>query len=162
MAIATTPTDNALTDSDNPEVQVKNNSKDTNENRKKNTKPLSNLRASPVGEGLSVNSFRFNNLNDSIQKIIAQPAVKKTLPALIIFFILLIFVSIFSSGDFLKPTAFRLLMPGLNEAEKQLALETLDEAGFDSKIDKKTGHLMVTETRYHEAKLFLASKGIPK
>ena len=162
MAIATTPTDNALTDSDNPEVQVKNSSKDTTENRKKNAKPLSSLRASPVGEGLSVNSFRFNNLNDSIQKIIAQPAVKKTLPALIIFFILLIFVSIFSSGDFLKPTPYRLLMPGLNEAEKQLALETLDEAGFDSKIDKKTGHLMVTEPRYHEAKMFLASKGIPK
>ena len=43
-------------------------------------------------------------------------------------------------------------MPGLNEAEKQLALETLDEAGFDAKIDKKTGHLMVVEPRYHEAK----------
>ena len=53
-------------------------------------------------------------------------------------------------------------MPGLNEAEKQLALETLDEAGFDAKIDKKTGHLMVVEPRYHEAKMYLASKGIPK
>ena len=55
MAIATTPTDNALTDSNNPDVEVKNSSKDTNENRKKNAKPLSSLRASPVGEGLSVN-----------------------------------------------------------------------------------------------------------
>ena len=162
MAIATTPNDNALVEDKKELESPTRESQQTPEKPSDNQKPLSSLRASPVGQGLSVDSFRFNNLKQSLQQIIAQPAVKKTLPALIIFFILLIFVSIFSSGDFFKPTPYRLLMPGLNEAEKQLALETLDEAGFDAKIDKKTGHLMVVEPRYHEAKMYLASKGIPK
>ena len=76
--------------------------------------------------------------------------------------ILLIFVSIFAQGEFFKPTTYRLLLPGLNEPEKQMALETLNEGGYEAKVDKKTGHLMVVEKSYHEARMFLASKGIPK
>ncbi len=161
MAIATSPNSNALTEDEKLDASSSDDQQDQGK-YSENLKPLSALRASPVGQGLSVDSFKLNNLKQSLQQMVAQPAVKKTLPALIIFFILLIFVSIFSSGDFFKPTSYRLLMPGLNEAEKQLAHETLDEAGFDAKIDKKTGHLMVVEPRYHEAKMYLASKGIPK
>ena len=96
MAIATSPNDNLLN-----EDKTKQDSLSSSD--QKNQKPLSALKPSPVGQGLSVNSFKLNNLKQSLQEIIAQPAVKRTLPALIIFFILLIFVSIFSSGDFFKP-----------------------------------------------------------
>ena len=44
---------------------------------------------------------------------------------------------------------------------KQLALKLLDEAGFDAKIDKNRTFNGV-EPRYHEAKISLASKGIPR
>ena len=104
MAIATTPNDNALVEDKKELDSPTRDGQQTPEKPSDNQKPLSSLRASPVGQGLSVDSFRFNNLKQSLQQIIAQPAVKKTLPALIIFFILLIFVSIFSSGDFFKPT----------------------------------------------------------
>ena len=105
MAIATTPNDNALVEDKKELDSPTSDSQQIPERRPSdNQKPLSSLRASPVGQGLSVDSFRLNNLKQSLQQIIAQPAVKKTLPALIIFFILLIFVSIFSSGDFFKPT----------------------------------------------------------
>ena len=163
MAIATTPPENSIT----PETAMTDSG---NQNRsqpeeEKPTKPkrtISNLAASPIGEGLSVESFKFDNLKNTIQQMVAQPAVKKTLPALIVFFILLIFVSIFAQGEFFKPTTYRLLLPGLNEPEKQMALETLQEGGYDAKVDKKTGHLMIVEKDYHESRMFLASKGIPK
>ncbi len=160
MAIATTPQENPIaSDAGLVDPQAEKNNEDK---EKKSTKTISNLAASPIGQGLSVESFKFENLKNTIQQMVAQPAVKKTLPALIVFFILLIFVSIFAQGEFFKPTTYRLLMPGLNEPEKQLALETLKEEGFDAKVDKKTGHLMVVEKAYHEARMFLASKGIPK
>ncbi len=157
MAIATTPPENTIS----PETG----NQDRSQDEAKTTRPkrtISNLSASPIGEGLSVDSFKFDNLKNTIQQMVAQPAVKKTLPALIVFFILLIFVSIFAQGEFFKPTTYRLLLPGLNEPEKQMALETLNEGGYDSKVDKKTGHLMVVEKSYHEARMFLASKGIPQ
>ncbi len=161
MAIATTTPENPLV----PDNELSDAGQDQTKeerNTKKPKKTISNLAASPIGQGLSVESFKFDNLKNTIQQMLAQPAVKKTLPALIVFFILLIFVSIFAQGEFFKPTTYRLLMPGLNEPEKQLALETLNEGGYDAKVDKKTGHLMVSEKSYHQARMFLASKGIPK
>ena len=94
MAIATTPNDTALVEDKKELESPTRDGQQTPEKPSDSQKPLSSLRASPVGQGLSVDSFRFNNLKQSLQQIIAQPAVKKTLPALIIFFILLIFVSI--------------------------------------------------------------------
>ncbi len=163
MAIATTPPENSIT----PETGLtdtgdQNRSQPVEDKPTKPKRTISNLSASPIGEGLSVESFKFDNLKNTIQQMVAQPAVKKTLPALIIFFILLIFVSIFAQGEFFKPTTYRLLLPGLNEPEKQMALETLQEGGYDAKVDKKTGHLMIVEKDYHESRIFLASKGIPK
>ncbi len=163
MAIATTPPENSIT----PETALtdsgdKSRSQPEEEKPTKPKRTISNLAASPIGEGLSVESFKFDNLKNTIQQMVAQPAVKKTLPALIVFFILLIFVSIFAQGEFFKPTTYRLLLPGLNEPEKQMALETLQEGGYEAKVDKNTGHLMVVEKDYHESRMFLASKGIPK
>lgn len=162
MAIATTPPENTMS----PETGIPDSGgQDRNQEEAKPTKPkrtISNLAPSPLGQGLSVESFKLNNLKNTIQQMVAQPAVKKTLPALLVFFILLIFVSIFAQGEFFKPTTYRLLLPGLSETEKQMALETLNEGSYDAKVDKKTGHLMVVERTYHEARMFLASKGIPK
>jgi flagellar M-ring protein FliF len=163
MAIATTPPENTITPETGISESGDQNRTQTDEVKNKRPKStISNLAASPIGEGLSVESFKFDNLKNTIQQMVAQPAVKKTLPALIVFFILLIFVSIFAQGEFFKPTTYRLLLPGLNEPEKQMALETLNEGGYDAKVDKKTGHLMVVEKAYHEARMYLASKGIPK
>ena len=135
MAIATTPSDNALTpNTENISGNNNEQNKPQEETTKKRDKPLSNLKPSPIGQGLSVESFKLNNLKNSLQQMLAQPAVKKTLPALIVFFILLIFVSIFSSGEFFKPTTYRLLMPGINESEKQLALETLNVVRIASTV----------------------------
>ena len=101
MAIATTPTpDNPLTPNSEESGKSNASSRNSDDSSKTRGKPLSNLKPSPIGQGLSVDSFRLNSLKDSLQQMFAQPAVKKTLPALIVFFILLIFVSIFSSGEF--------------------------------------------------------------
>ena len=88
MAIATSPNSNALTEDDKKLDASSSDDQQDQGKYSENLKPLSALRASPVGQGLSVDSFKLNNLKQSLQQMVAQPAVKKTLPALIIFFIL--------------------------------------------------------------------------
>jgi flagellar M-ring protein FliF len=53
-------------------------------------------------------------------------------------------------------------MPGLLEADQQKAFESLKTAEFSPKIDPATGQLTVPSNRFHEARIFLASQGLPK
>ena len=64
MAIATTPPENSIT----PETALtdsgdKSRSQPEEEKPTKPKRTISNLAASPIGEGLSVDSFKFENLN---------------------------------------------------------------------------------------------------
>ena len=70
MAIATTPPDNALTpNAENISGNNNEQNKQQEDTTKKRDKPLSNLKPSPIGQGLSVESFKFNNLKNSLQFI---------------------------------------------------------------------------------------------
>ena len=53
-------------------------------------------------------------------------------------------------------------MPGLQEADQMTAFETLKNGDFKPKIDPTTGQLTVPSNRYHEARILLASQGLPK
>ena len=66
MAIATTPNDNALLEDKKDLDSPTRDSQQTPERPSDNQKPLSSLRPSPVGQGLSVDSFKFNNLKKTI------------------------------------------------------------------------------------------------
>jgi len=50
----------------------------------------------------------------------------------------------------------------LPEADKQLAIETLKTANFSPEIDNNTGQIMVPADKYQEARMLLASKGLPR
>jgi len=52
--------------------------------------------------------------------------------------------------------------PGLSEADRQAAFEALSSAEYGAKIDTQTGELKVPDARYHEARIFLASRGLPQ
>ena len=58
--------------------------------------------------------------------------------------------------------AYRPLMANMSESDQQLALDALRQAEYKPVVDPSTGQLTVPANRYHEAKIFLASKGIPK
>ena len=96
-----------------------------------------------------------------VRDALNQPSVKKAVPGLIAFFVLVMFLSLFSMLQS-PPTQQRALMPGISETDQQLAMEALKMASFDATLDPITGQIMVPGDKYHEARIYLASKGIPK
>ena len=90
--------------------------------------------------------------------ILRQPSVRKALPFVVIF-MLLISVAVFFTS--MKPTPYRPLVMMLNDADKQQALEALRTAEFKPEVDEATGQLSVPTARFQEARMLLASKGIP-
>ena len=96
-----------------------------------------------------------------VRDALNQPSVKKAVSGLIAFFVLVMFLSLFSMLQS-PPTQQRALMPGISETDQQLAMEALKMASFDATLDPITGQIMVPGDKYHEARIYLASKGIPK
>lgn len=96
----------------------------------------------------------FPNLNE----ILAQPAVKKATPAIMIAVLLVFLVASYMA---MQDPIYRPIFPGMIEADRQVASETLKEGGFSPRVNRSTGQLEVDASSYHEARIFLASKGLP-
>ena len=94
-----------------------------------------------------------------VTEILAQPAVRKAMPAIITLLTIVVFLIAYSLA---KEPPYRSLYPGLSEADRQAAFEALANAEFDVKINSETGDLTISDERYHEARIFLASRGLPK
>ena len=88
-----------------------------------------------------------------------QPAVRKAMPAIIAFLSVAIFLIAYS---WMQDPIYRTVYPGLSEADRQLAFEALSGGDFNARIDSGTGELKVPDGRYHEARIFLASRGLPQ
>ena len=95
----------------------------------------------------------------SARDVLAQPAVRKSMPAIIALLTLAIFIIAYS---WVKEPLYRAVYPGLSESDRQAAFEALSGAAFGAKIDSKTGELKVPDGRYHEARIFLAAQGLPQ
>ena len=91
--------------------------------------------------------------------VLRQPTVRKTLPFVVVF-MLLVSVAVFFTS--LKPTPYRPLTLMLNDADKQVAIEALKAGEFKPEVDANTGQLTVPTSRYQEARMLLASKGLPR
>ncbi len=89
-----------------------------------------------------------------------QPQVKKVLPYMLMALVVLLFALVYSWVN--APTYRPLLNTVLSEADQQTALEALRQAEFKPVLDPATGQITVPSSRYHEARIFLASKGLPK
>ena len=95
----------------------------------------------------------------SVQQMLQQPSVRKAMPLIIIALALLLFGL---SYVWINQPAYRPLMANMSESDQQLALDALRQAEYKPVVDTATGQITVPANRYHEAKIFLASKGIPK
>lgn len=95
----------------------------------------------------------------SIRQVLDQPAVRKSMPAIIGLLTIAVFIIAYS---WVQEPAYRAVYPGLSEADRQAAFEALSSADYSAKIDPQTGELKVPDTRYHEARIFLASRGLPQ
>ena len=118
-----------------------------------NLAPVPNIRAQTA-----IETGRVTN-QAGIQDLFSQPVVKKAMPAIITFITIFVILLVYS---WTQDPSLRSLYPGLAEADRQSAFEALEGADFDASIDTKTGDLRVPAGRYHEARLFLAARGLPK
>ena len=95
----------------------------------------------------------------TVRDVMAQPAVKRAMPAivgLLSLLVVLIFWSVMTS------TPYRSVSDGMESADVQLAFEALKSANYDVRINKSTGRLEVPESDFQAARIFLASQGIPR
>ncbi|WP_396435126.1 flagellar basal-body MS-ring/collar protein FliF [Limnohabitans sp.] len=119
------------------------------------TAPAAN--PSPMGGGLNV--WQTLGMSDTFRQVLQQPSVRRVLPLIMMLLVLVVFALTYA---WMSATPYRPVMPGLQEADQQAAFESLKTADFQPKIDPSTGQLTVPSKRFHEARIFLASQGLPK
>ena len=94
-----------------------------------------------------------------LSELLSQAAVRKSMPAILV---LLAFGLFLLAYSWIQAPPFKTVYPGLTESDRQAAYTALTGAEFNAKIDSKTGELKVPDNRYHEARIFLASRGLPQ
>lgn len=94
-----------------------------------------------------------------IKQVLNQPVIKKSLPLIVIALMLLLFAVAYTMVNAPK---YRPVVMGATEGDQQAVFEALRTAEFKPIIDSGTGQITVPASRYHEARIFLASKGLPK
>jgi flagellar M-ring protein FliF len=95
----------------------------------------------------------------SVQQLMQQPGVKKAMPLILMGLAVLLFGIMYILIN--MPT-YRPLMVNMSEADQQTAMEALRTSEFKPVLDPASGQITVPSNKYHEARIFLASKGIPK
>ncbi len=94
-----------------------------------------------------------------VKDMVRQPTVKKLLPLFVIMFVLAAF-GLASMN--MKATPMKPLTMMLSDADNQVAMEALKTAEFKPELDMTTGQIMVPENKYQEARMLIASKGLPR
>jgi flagellar M-ring protein FliF len=94
-----------------------------------------------------------------IKQVLAQPAVKKSLPLMVVALALMAFALVFT---LVNAPSYRPVVTGVTEADQQAVFEALKAGEFKPVIDAGSGQITVPTNRYHEARIYLASKGLPK
>ena len=94
----------------------------------------------------------------SLKEILAQPAVKKATPGIMIAILMVFFVASYLA---MQDPVYRPIFPGMTDADRQVASEALKEGGFSPRVNRSSGQLEVDAANYHEARIYLASKGLP-
>ena len=116
------------------------------------------------GAQVAIPALQNLKLAPFIRDGLQNPLVKKAVSALIVLFVLIAFVGLFNTffNMVSTPVQYRPIMPGISESDQQAAFDALKMAAFEPKIDTTTGNITVPDNKYHEARIYLASKGIPK
>ena len=95
----------------------------------------------------------------SVQQMLQQPSVKKAMPIILMALAILLFALLYV---LINMPSYRPLMVDMSEADQQTAMEALRTSEFKPVLDPSTGQITVPSNKYHEARIFLASKGLPK
>ena len=102
---------------------------------------------------------RFANPLRQIQGVLAQPAVRRSLPMAMM--VGMVGAAALAWATLSTPTQ-KTLFSGLPDADKAAVTAALTQAAITSHIDDGTGALTVNEEDYSRARLLLAGQGLPK
>ena len=94
-----------------------------------------------------------------LQQMMRQPGVKKAMPFILMGLAVLLFGILYV---LINMPSYRPLMINMSEADQQTAMEALKASEFKPVLDPSSGQITIPSNRYHEARIFLASKGLPK
>ena len=102
---------------------------------------------------------RFANPLQQIGRVMAQPAVRRSLPMAML--VGLVAAALLAWSMLSTPTQ-KTLFSGLPDSDKAAVTSSLTQAGIKSRIDEGTGALTVAEEDYSRARMLLAGQGLPK
>ena len=101
---------------------------------------------------------RISGIFSNVKKLRSDPAVQKSVP--LAFGIIVTFVGIIAFYFMQKPE-MTTLFSSLPENEKSAVFEALKQNGVDVSLNSATGEVIVPVGDYHNAKMLLASQGLP-
>ncbi len=102
---------------------------------------------------------RFANPLTQIRGMLAQPAVRRSLPMMLL--VALVAAAALAWLTLSTPTQ-KTLFSGLPDADKAAVTSALNQASIASHIDQGTGAVTVAEEDYSRARMLLAGQGLPK
>ena len=102
---------------------------------------------------------RFANPLQQIGRVMAQPAVRRSLPMAML--VGLVAAALLAWLMLSTPTQ-KTLFSGLPDSDKAAVTSSLTQAGIKSRVDEGTGALTVAEEDYSRARMLLAGQGLPK
>ena len=102
---------------------------------------------------------RFANPLTQVRGLLAQPAVRRSLPMM--FMVALIAAAALAWMALSTPTQ-KTLFAQLPDSDKAAVTSALTQGGIASHIDNGTGALSVAEEDYSRARMLLAGQGLPK
>ena len=102
---------------------------------------------------------RFANPLQQLRGMLAQPAVRRSLPMVLL--VGLVAAAALAWMTLSTPTQ-KTLFPNLPDSDKAAVTAALGQASIDSHVDAGTGALTVAEEDYAKARMLLAGQGLPK
>ncbi len=95
----------------------------------------------------------------SVTEIFDTPLVRKAMPGIIVVISLMLLILAYL---WIQDSGHRALYPEMSDSDRQAAYDALRAADFNVKVDSSTGVISVPVGRYYEARMLLASSGLPR
>ena len=100
-----------------------------------------------------------NGAAGDLRGLLSAPLLRRSLPAIVVVLVLAGFGFLYlwlEAGD------YRVLYPGMSEVDRSEAFELLTSSGLPVRLDRNSGSITVPSDRYYEARMALASAGLPR
>ena len=95
----------------------------------------------------------------TVSEIFDTPLVRKAMPGIVVVISLMLLMLAYL---WIQDSGHRALYPEMSDSDRQAAYDALRAADFNVQVDSSTGVISVPVGRYYEARMLLASSGLPR